>query len=89
MNIITPENAVTAAAVVNGDYLTLSHGAASLVLPAMVRPDNYSETVYLTNDQLQFLPGGSPVIAAVLACHAGQLTLTLFPLQPIEQPEEA
>lgn len=89
MQIITPDNAVTAQAVVNGNYVTLSHEGAELILPAMARPDNYSDTIYLADGNLQFLPGNNPVIAAVLACHAGAITLTLFPLTIDTQPEEA
>lgn len=81
MNIIRPEgDATTAQATVEGRYVTLTHAGAELMLPAMPRPGNYSEAIYWTGDDLSFIPGEPPVMAAVLACHAGQLSLTLFAL---------
>lgn len=63
-----------------GDYATLSYQGAELVIPTLPRPDNHSETIYLSDGALQFVPGAAPVIAAVFACHAGETTLTLFAL---------
>jgi hypothetical protein len=81
MNIITPpEPATVVQATVAGDYVTLSHQGASLTLPTLARPGNSSEVIYIAESALRYLPGTPPVIAAVLASHAGALTLTLFAL---------
>lgn len=61
-------------------YATLSYQGAELMIPTLPRPGNYSETIYLADGLLQFVPGTAPVIAAVFASHDGAVTLTLFAL---------
>jgi 2-keto-3-deoxy-6-phosphogluconate aldolase len=81
MQIITPPGAAEHVTVTEVDqYATLSYQGAELVIPVLPRPGNYSETIYLSDGALQFVPGAAPIIAAVFACHAGETTLTLFPL---------
>lgn len=81
MQIITPPGAAEHAVVTeSGQYATLSYQGAELVIPTLPRPDNHSETIYLSAGTLQFVPGEAPTIAAVFACHAGETTLTLFTL---------
>lgn len=66
-------------------YVTLAHAGASLTLPTLPRPGNYSDVVYLTAGVLQFEPGALPTIAAVLTSNAGGMSLTLYPL-PASSP---
>lgn len=73
----------------SGQYATLSYRGAELVIPTLPRPGNHSESIYLVDGALQFVPGGEPVLAAVFASRAGETTLTLFPLPLATQPEEA
>lgn len=61
-------------------YVTLAHAGASLTLPTLPRPGNYSDVVYLTDGVLQFEPGALPTIAAVLSSNSGVMSLTLYPL---------
>jgi len=86
MNIIKPEgDATTATATMEGRYITLTHAGAEIMLPAMARPGNFSEAIYWTGADFDFLPGDPPTLAAVLASHAGQLTLTLFALPDVQE----
>jgi len=82
LTITTPADAAQtiATATETPGYVTLTHLSSTLTLPTLPRPGNYSETIYLVNDVLQFEPGASPTIAAVLACSAGQTSLALFPV---------
>lgn len=86
MNIIRPEDATTAEATLEGRYVTLAHAGAEITLPAMTRKGNFSEEIYWTGRDFDFIPAEPPVLAAVLACHAGQMSLTLFALP---EPTEA
>ncbi|MBS3996620.1 MAG: hypothetical protein KGZ67_04685 [Hydrogenophaga sp.] len=90
MNIIKPEGeATTATATVEGRYVTLTHAGAEIMLPAMARPGNFSESLYWTGADFDFLPSEPPVLAAVLASHAGQLSLTLFALPDAQAAPQA
>ena len=89
LEIITPQP-TDVVADVTGDYVTITFGPASLTLPAMARPMNNAEIIYLgDNGALQFVPGTTPKMAAVLACGSVPMTLTLCPLslQPA-QPQD-
>ena len=75
------------AATVSGSYVTITYGAASLTLPAMARPMNSAEVIYLgDNGALQFVPGTTPQMVAVLACGSTHMTLTLCPLTLQPEP---
>lgn len=95
MNIIKPEGeATTAQATVEGRYVKISHAGDEITLLAMARPGNYSEVIYWTGVEFDLLPSEPPVMAAVLASHAGQLSLTLFALpepqaDQLQQAEQA
>ncbi len=90
MEIIRPEGtAPIADATEPPGYVTLAYEESTLTLPTLPRPNSNSDTVYWTGSALQFEPGTPPVIAAVLACHAGQTTLTLFPLLDTTAPTPA
>lgn len=90
MEIIRPEGtAPIADATEPPGYVTLAYEESTLTLPTLPRPNSNSDTVYWTGSALQFEPGTPPVIAAVLACHAGQTTLTLFPLPDTTAPTPA
>lgn len=88
MQIITPAGAAECVTVAQAEqYATLSYQGAELVIPTLPRPGNYSETIYLADGALQFVPGPAPVIAAVFACHAAATSLTLFALPATTEPE--
>lgn len=84
MKIIQPEGTPVVSATTTDSYVTLTHGTATLTLSTLPRPENHSETVYLADGSLQFMPGAEPVIAAVLASHSGAVTLTIYPLATTE-----
>jgi hypothetical protein len=88
MNIITPEHDC-ASTVETGDYVTLTWNEASITLPTLPRPDNYTEVIYLADDgALTFIPGTTRTAVATLASHAGVVTLTLLSLTPAATPAE-
>ena len=88
MQIITPAGAAECVTVSQAaQYATISYQGAELVIPTLPRPGNYSETIYLSAGALQFVPGDSPLIAAVFACHAGATSLTLFALPATTEPD--
>jgi hypothetical protein len=84
MNIITPDPEHDfASAVETGDYVTLTWNEASITLPTLPRPDNFTEVIYLADDgALTFIPGAIRTAVATLASHAGVVTLTLLSLTP-------
>jgi len=90
MHVITPPGTAEHVTVTeSGQYATLSYQGAELVIPTLPRPGNHSETIYLSDGALQFVPGAAPTIAAVFACHAGETSLTLFALPVATEQEGA
>ena len=88
LEIITPQP-TDVSAVLDGDYVVVTFGAASLTLPAIARQANSLEIIYFGDDgALGFLPGATAQMAAVLACGTSPMTLTLCPLvlQPVPVP---
>jgi hypothetical protein len=86
MQIITPPEATTVSVTQDGDYATLSHADATLTICALPRPENSMEVIYLCDGVLQYLPGTTPVIAAVLQTRQSEVVLTLYPLSTITAP---
>jgi hypothetical protein len=89
MQIITPPEATTVAVTQEGDYATLSHADATLTICTLARPENAMEVIYLCDGALQYLPGATPTIAAVLQTQRSEVVLTLYPLTTITAPTAA
>ena len=80
LNIITPQ-ATDVTATQEGDYVTISFNGQSLTLPAIARPANVADVIYLgETGALQYVPANPVQMVAVLACGADPMTLTLCPL---------
>ena len=80
LNIITPQ-ATDVTATQEGDYVTISFNGQSLTLPAIARPANVADVIYLgETGALQYVPGNPVQMVAVLACGTDPMTLTLCPL---------
>ena len=80
LNISTPQP-TDVTATQEGDYVTISYNGQSLTLPAIARPANAADVIYLGNSgALQFVPGNPVQMVAVLACGIEPMTLTLCPL---------
>jgi len=89
MQIITPIDQPCATATETGMYVTIAWGGHDITVPTLARPGNYTEVIYLVDDgALTFMPGTAPTIVATLACHAGQVTLTLLPMAPVITPAQ-
>lgn len=89
MNIIQPADQPCAAAVESGNYVTVTWNAHSITVPTLPRPGNYTEVIYVADDgALTFIPGTVPVMVATLACHSGEVTLTLCPMTPVVTPTQ-
>ncbi len=87
LNIITPQ-ATDVTATQEGDYVTISYNGQSLTLPAIARPANVADVVYLGDTgALQYVPGNPVQMVAVLSCGTDPMTLTLCPLlvSPVAQ----
>jgi hypothetical protein len=80
LNIITPQ-ATDVTATQEGDYVTISFNGQSLTLPAIARPANVADIIYLGDTgALQYVPGNPVQMVAVLACGTDPMSLTLCPL---------
>lgn len=87
MNIIQPTDQPCAQASESGNYVTISWGGKNITVPTLPRPGNYTEVIYVADDgTLAFIPGTVPVMVATLACHSGEVTLTLCPMAPVVTP---
>lgn len=89
MQIITPPEATTVAVTQEGDYATLSYADATLTICTLPRPENSMEVIYLCDGSLQYLPGATQTIAAVLQTQRSEVVLTLYPLTTITAPTAA
>ena len=80
LNIITPQP-TDVTATQEGDYVTISYNGQSLTLPAIARPANVADVIYLgETGALQYVPANPVQMVAVLACGTDPMTLTLCPL---------
>lgn len=80
LNITTPQ-ATDVTATQEGDYVTISFNGQSLTLPAIARPANVADIIYLGDTgALQYVPGNPVQMVAVLACGTDPMSLTLCPL---------